>query len=145
MVGVGRNIYRKLMETKSWITKMNIKTNPIFSTIIGIAGAISPKVPQTIMDQNSSLWESYQCPAGSLVIFSEATTHSAQEWTDENVDRIPVFNQYNGIGSRFHWWEPPTELLETMPEKRQSLFRHAYGEEANTGLATRNLFEKAVG
>ena len=103
------------------------------------------KLPETIKNQNSPLWETYECPAGSLVIFSEATTHSAQEWTDEKVDRIPVFNQYNGIGSRFHWWEPPKELLDTMPKKRQSLFRHAYGEGANTGLETRNLFERAIG
>ena len=51
----------------------------------------------------------------------------------------------SGIGSRFHWWEPPRELLESMPRKRRSLFRHAYGEEANTGLETRNLFARALG
>ena len=53
--------------------------------------------------------------------------------------------QYNSIGSRFHWWEPPQELLETMPPLRQSLFRHAYSEGTNTGLSTRNLFERAIG
>ena len=45
----------------------------------------------------------------------------------------------------FHWWEPPRELLESMPRKRRSLFRHAYGEEANKGLETRNLFARALG
>ena len=32
-----------------------------------------------------------------------------------------------------------------MPRKRRSLFRHAYGEAANTGLGTRNLFDRALG
>ena len=42
-------------------------------------------------------------------------------------------------------WEPRRELLEAIPQKRQSLFRHAYGEAANTGLETRNLFARALG
>ena len=65
--------------------------------------------------------------------------------TNPEVPRVAIFNQYNGIGSRFHWWEPPRELLESMPGKRRSLFRHAYGEAANTGLETRNLFARALG
>ena len=36
-------------------------------------------------------------------------------------------------------------VLDAMPKKRQSLFRHAYGEAANTGLETRNLFQRALG
>jgi hypothetical protein len=102
-------------------------------------------LPPSIYKQDSPLWSSYSCPAGSVVFFSEATTHSARPWTNPEVPRIAIFNQYNGIGSRFHWWEPPRELLESMPRKRRSLFRHAYGEEANKGLETRNLFARALG
>ena len=102
-------------------------------------------LPKSIMDANSPLWETYACPAGSVIFLTEAITHSAQTWTNDKVDRVPVFNQYNSIGSRFHWWEPPQELLETMPPLRQSLFRHAYSEGANTGLSTRNLFERPIG
>ena len=69
----------------------------------------------------------------------------ARPWTNADVPRLAIFNQYNGIGSRFHWWEPPHELLDAMPLKRRSLFRHAYGEAANTGLGTRNLFDRALG
>lgn len=60
-------------------------------------------------------------------------------------DQSTFFNQYNGIGSRFQWWEPPRDLLDAMPRKRRSLFRQAYGEAANTGLETRNLFNRALG
>ena len=102
-------------------------------------------LPPSIYEQDSPLWSSYSCPAGSVVFFSEATTHSARPWTNPEVPRIAIFNQYNGIGSRFHWWEPPRELLESMPRKRRSLFRPAYGEEANKGLETRNLFARALG
>ena len=103
------------------------------------------KLPESIKDRSSSLWNTYSCPAGSVIFFSEATTHSAQEWQNSEIDRIPIFNQYNSIGSRFHWWEPPMELLETMPLKRRSLFRHAYSERANTGMETKNLFERPIG
>ena len=102
-------------------------------------------LPPSIYDQDSPLWSTYSCPAGSVIFFSEATTHSARPWTNPEVPRLAIFNQYNGIGSRFHWWEPPRELLDAMPRKRRSLFRHAYGEAANTGLGTRNLFERALG
>lgn len=102
-------------------------------------------LPKTILDESSCLWSSYSCPAGSIVFFSEATTHSARAWTNEHVPRIAIFNQYNGIGSRFHWWKPPKELIGKMPTKRQSLFRDAYGEPANTGLSKKNLFNTPLG
>ena len=103
------------------------------------------KIPESIRDINSSLWDSYECPAGSVLFFSEATTHSAQPWQNESVDRVPIFNQYNSIGSRFHWWEPPKELLDQMPPKRRSLFRQAYSEGANTDLEIHNLFQRPIG
>ena len=103
------------------------------------------KLPESIRDIDSSLWDSYECPAGSVLFFSEATTHSAQAWQNESVDRVPIFNQYNSIGSRFHWWEPPKELLDQMPPKRRSLFRQAYSEGANTDLETHNLFQRPIG
>ena len=103
------------------------------------------KLPDSIKDPHSPLWSTYTCPAGSVIFFSEATTHSAQPWTNDQVDRIPIFNQYNSIGSRFHWWEPPRELLDAMPPKRRSLFRQAYSDGANTDLEIKNLFSRPLG
>ncbi len=103
------------------------------------------KLPESIRQMDSPLWDSYECPAGSVIFFSESTTHSAQPWKNESIDRIPIFNQYNSIGSRFHWWVPPTELLNEMPPKRRSLFRQAYSEGANTDLNTQNLFQRPIG
>jgi len=101
-------------------------------------------LPASIEDPVSPLWTSYSCPAGSVIFFSESTTHSARRWANSEVPRLAVFNQYNGIGSRFHWWQPPSELLDTMPKKRQSLFRQACGEARNTGMEIRNLFDTPV-
>lgn len=85
------------------------------------------KLPESVIkNQDSPLWSSYSCPAGSLIIFTESTTHTARPWTNEQVDRIPVFNMYNSFGSRFHWWEPPGELLAEMSPKRQSMFRRVH-------------------
>ena len=98
------------------------------------------KLPDsTIKNQDSPIWSTYSCPAGSLIIFTESTTHSGQPWTNERVDRVPVFNMYNSIGSYFHWWQPPAELLAEMSPKRRSLFRHIYPD-GNTDTAEANEF-----
>ncbi len=82
--------------------------------------------PESIRDPSSPLWDTYECPAGSVIFFTEAITHSACEWTDEENDRIAVFNLYNTVTTRWHHWLPDPKLLESMPQKRQTLFRPAY-------------------
>lgn len=84
--------------------------------------------PNSIRQPDSPLWQTYSCPAGSLVIFSEATTHTGTPWTNQERDRVPIFNRYNTICSRWHRWEPHAELLDAMPPKRQSLFRPVHCE-----------------
>ena len=37
--------------------------------------------PESIHDPNSPIWDTYECPAGSLLFFTEAITHSATPWT----------------------------------------------------------------
>ena len=56
--------------------------------------------PQSTEDRNSPLWEDYTCPAGSVLIFTEAITHTGAKWTDETVDRVAIFNCYNTVGNR---------------------------------------------
>ncbi|NKB68273.1 MAG: hypothetical protein GKR89_14520 [Candidatus Latescibacteria bacterium] len=88
--------------------------------------------PQTIGQEDSEMWETYECPAGSLVFFTESITHSAQHWTNPDNDRLAVFNLYNIVATRWHSWLPPAKLVESMPPLRQSLFREAYNEKADT-------------
>jgi hypothetical protein len=74
-------------------------------------------------DRNSALWETYECPAGSLLVFTEAISHTGDLWSDEEHDRLAVFRCYNAVGSKWHEWEPHPKLVETMPPLRRSLFR----------------------
>jgi len=79
--------------------------------------------PQSIQDPDSPLWDTYDCPAGSLLFFTEGITHSGAKWTNAATDRVAVFNCYNTIGSKWHQWEPHPELLAAMHPLRRSLFR----------------------
>ena len=53
--------------------------------------------PDEIGDPASSMWTTYACPAGSVLFFTEALTHSAQPWTNEENDRIAVAHLYNPV------------------------------------------------
>jgi len=86
------------------------------------------RAPESLQDPHSPLWQTYSCPEGSLLIFSEATTHSGAPWTNAERDRVPIFSRYNSICSKWHRWEPHPELLAAMPPLRQSLFRPVYCE-----------------
>ena len=79
--------------------------------------------PDTIRSQDSPIWDTYQCPAGSLLFFTEALTHSTHTWTNEGNDRLAIFSCYNTVNSKWHDWDPHPKLLEEMPAKRQTLFR----------------------
>ena len=82
--------------------------------------------PEAIQDPLSSLWEDYDCPAGSLLFFTEGITHSGTRWTNPDVDRVALFQCYNTIGWKWHDWKPNAEALATMPPLRQSLFRSVH-------------------
>ncbi|MDP6356429.1 MAG: hypothetical protein QF473_15065 [Planctomycetota bacterium] len=80
------------------------------------------------------LWETYECPAGSLVFFAEATTHSGSAWKNPDHDRVAIFNSYNSISSRYHYWDPHPDQLAAMPPKRRSLFRKVCYEWNKVGM-----------
>ena len=83
-------------------------------------------LPESTKDPDSPLWDTYECPAGSVLFFTEAITHTGARWKTEEWDRVSLFNCYNTVGSKWHKWEPPLKLLESMPPKRQTLFRSVY-------------------
>lgn len=82
--------------------------------------------PESLHDPNSALWDTYSCPAGSVIIFTEGITHSGQPWTNKEYDRVCIFNAYNSVDRRWTRSKPHAKLLESMPPKRQTLFRDAY-------------------
>jgi hypothetical protein len=81
------------------------------------------KPPASTQDPNSPLWETYDCPAGSALFFTEAITHTGAQWRNADRDRVAIFNCYNTINAKWHEWEPHPELLAALPPLRQSLFR----------------------
>ena len=91
--------------------------------------------PKSAYGPDSLVWDSYACPAGSLLIFSESTSHSAAEWVDEENDRVAIFNLYNSLSNRWSNWLPRPELLEQLGPKRRSLFRAV---EVNQNVANGN-------
>ena len=88
--------------------------------------------PETVRDPESTMWETYGCPPGSLLFFTEAITHSAHPWTNTENHRLAVFNLYNIVASRWHSWLPPEKLIEAMPPLRQTLFSEPYNEKVDT-------------
>jgi len=79
--------------------------------------------PESTQDPDSAVWETYDCPAGSVLFFTEALAHSTAPWTNEDNPRVSIFNLYNSVGSRWGAWNPPDELIQEMPVMRQTLFR----------------------
>ena len=80
-------------------------------------------IPASIQQEDSPLWEDYNCPAGSVLFFTEGICHTGTKWTNTETDRVAIFNCYNVIGSRWHNWEPSPESLSEMSPLRRSLFR----------------------
>lgn len=122
-VGIGR--------ANSGLTRVVWELNPVEQGTGGTLfltgshkAAFSP--PDSIMDPRSPLWDSYSCPAGSVLFFTEAITHTGSRWSSEDHDRVAIFHCYNTIGNKWHKWEPPAAVLATMPPRRQTLFRKVY-------------------
>lgn len=84
--------------------------------------------PPSIQRPDSPLWETYSCPPGSVLFFTEALTHSGAVWTRPDRDRVAIFNCYNTINSKWHEWQPHPELLAAMPPLRRTLFRSVHAQ-----------------
>ena len=56
--------------------------------------------PPSIQNPNSPLWDTYSCPAGSLMFFTEAITHSSSAWTNAENDRLAIFSCYNTVDTQ---------------------------------------------
>ena len=82
--------------------------------------------PPSIQSPDSPIWDQYTCPAGSLMFFTEALTHSGRPWINERCPRIAIFSCYNSVNARWHNWDPHPELLASMPPLRQTLYRGVY-------------------
>jgi hypothetical protein len=83
-------------------------------------------VPVEHLDRSSWLFETYSCPPGSVLFFTENLCHSGAEWKGKE-PRIAVFNAYTHVQCQYHKmrWDPAA--IAAMPEKRRTLFRGVWG------------------
>ncbi len=79
--------------------------------------------PDELSERDSALWESYACPAGSAVIFTEALCHSGTRWTNQQRDRLSLFTCYDTVNSKWGKGCPAPEVVASFPDKRRTLFR----------------------
>ena len=108
------------------LSEVNAETNS-HRFITGSHKAAYP-APEAVHDAKSSIWDTYQCPPGSLILFTESMTQMNIETTSKStgVKRVRISNLYNTVASRWSNWMPHPQLLGEMPPKRQTLFRDAY-------------------
>ncbi len=79
--------------------------------------------PQEVSGRGSDLWDTYTCPAGSAVIFTEALCHTGTRWANPDRDRLCLFTCYNTVNAKWGKGCPPPEVVEGMAPKRRTLFR----------------------
>ena len=84
-------------------------------------------VPERFRQFDPSVYEQYECPPGSVLIFSESCWHVGVEWKDATQDRLAIFNWYCSYLAQWHKLNLPPEVVQAMPPKRQTAFRAAWG------------------
>lgn len=122
--------YYRCVPGKSWsgLTRVVWELNPVKyreggTLFISGSHKSAYPAPDSAFAEDSPIWKTYECPAGSVLFFTEALSHSASTWTNEDNDRLAIFNLYNTISTRWQSWLPHPDLLAEMHPKRQSLFR----------------------
>ena len=90
-------------------------------------------IHETHKQMESPMFETYTCPPGSVVIFSESVCHAGPVWTNAERPRISVFNCYAPSEAQYHKLNLPREVVEAMPSKRQTLFRGVWTHDFSRG------------
>lgn len=90
-------------------------------------------LPEAHRTNDSPLFETYTCPPGSLMIFTEDLIHSGPVWNNPDRPRITIFTLYGPVGAQHHKLAIPPDVIEEMPVKRQSLFRGTWMFDPSNG------------
>jgi hypothetical protein len=80
-------------------------------------------IPPEHRQIDSPLFETYGCPAGSVLFFTESICHGGPQWLDPENDRMALFFHYMHASAKWHYGAPPHETVMAMPPKRRTLFR----------------------
>ncbi|NKB70215.1 MAG: hypothetical protein GKR89_24350 [Candidatus Latescibacteria bacterium] len=82
---------------------------------------------------DSPVFDTYSCPAGSVLFFTESLCHAGPLWTNPNRQRISIFNCYAPDMAQYHKTNLPAEVIAAMPPKRQTLFRGVWSADFSGG------------
>ncbi len=82
--------------------------------------------------------DTYGCPAGSVVIFTESLLHAANDWTNPDNGRCAIFQCYNSLWAQWHRPNITHEQVQAMPPKRRTLFRGVWQLGGNTAYSADN-------
>src|SRR5688572_28848716 len=96
------------------------------------------RIPPEHMRHESPMFETYACPAGSVLIFTEAICHAGSLWQERRHDRLAIFNCYNRADVQYHKMNLPPEVIAAMPPKRRTLFRGVWGADFRQEPPIRN-------
>jgi hypothetical protein len=89
--------------------------------------------PDSVRRKDSPHLESYDCPPGSVFIFTESLLHAATDWKAPDRDRVSIFNCYNSLWAQWHRLNLDHDLIERMPPKRRTLFRGVFAHDFHRG------------
>ncbi|MBR53903.1 hypothetical protein CMK19_09090 [Candidatus Poribacteria bacterium] len=122
----GYRVYRDRIY--SGLTRVVWELNPVqpgdgATAFISGTHKMNFSLPEIHTQHDSSLLETYSCPAGSVVIFTENTTHAGMTWNSDTHDRVAILNCYNAGLVQYHKMNLPYSVVAKMPPKRQTLFR----------------------
>lgn len=91
-----------------------------------LAGSHKSNFPVPPMGADSPLFETYGCPAGSMLVFTENLCHSTATWQNPDKPRIAVFNCYNHVGCQFHHPSIDPVVLAGLTPARKAFFRDVW-------------------
>ena len=91
----------------------------------GATSPITGKNCHCSSDPDSGVWDTYGCPPGSLLVFSEAVRHTSCVWRQDE-PRMALFYAYNHINVRHHKPGFTDEMLHSLSPEHRRFFSEVY-------------------
>ena len=81
------------------------------------------------MSMDSPLFDTYSCPAGSVLFFTESLCHAGPPWTNRDRPRISIFTAYSPDLAQYHKTNLDPAVIAAMPPRRRTLFRGVWARD----------------
>ncbi|MCQ6561548.1 phytanoyl-CoA dioxygenase family protein [Paenibacillus mendelii] len=117
----------------SALTRMVVELNPVGRRDGGtvfLPGSHKSnfRIPASVRtkrdDMYEPLFDAYECPAGSLIFFSENTCHAGPVWNNPDHPRVAILFAFNHIGCRWHrHHNVAPEVIEGLAPEARWYFR----------------------